>query len=204
MRNEIEMMRVLRVPPLGKLVIAVGEHRIETLAEVSDPKAKQRLLAAIGELIVVAGGYQELVNAGVAPPLNVPQPTAPREETETAVTTTAAIEEQRRFLAQLEAQRDAYRAGSRSASVPSPSSVASTPTSAAVQQAGIIAQIDAILQRYIMADPELASRTIYLAHNPAGGLRIHVDGRYYERPREIPDLKIQQIIKQALKEWEST
>ncbi len=201
MRNEIEMMRVLRVPPLGKLVIAVGENRIETLAEVSDPKAKQRLLAAIGELIVVAGGYQELVNAGVAPPLHVPQPAAPREETETADT---AIEEQRRFLAQLEAQRDAYRAGSRSAPVPSPSSVASTPTSAAVQQAGIIAQIDAILQRYVMADPELASRTIYLAHNPVGGLRIHVDGRYYERPREIPDLKIQQIIKQALKEWEST
>ncbi|MCB8968108.1 MAG: hypothetical protein R3E31_23810 [Chloroflexota bacterium] len=204
MRNEIEMMRVLRVPPMGKLVIEVGGNRIETLAEISNPKVKQRLLAAIGELIVVAGGYQELVNAGVAAPLAVSQQAAGGGE-ETAVS--SVTDEQRdRFLRQLEAQRDAMKGSSKSAPTltPSPSASLTAHAPEVTNQLSIVEQIDAMLQKYVAADPELASRSIHLKQNPAGGLRINVDGQYYERPREIDDPKIQIAIKQALKEWEST
>ena len=51
MRRELEVMRVLRVPPLGKLVVEVDNVRYENLAEITDEKAKRVLLAAIGELI---------------------------------------------------------------------------------------------------------------------------------------------------------
>ena len=65
MKNEIEMMRVLRVPPMGKLVVDANEERYATLADVTNPKVRQRLLAAIGELVDFCGGYKVLEDAGV-------------------------------------------------------------------------------------------------------------------------------------------
>ncbi|MCZ7666008.1 MAG: hypothetical protein M5U34_01560 [Chloroflexi bacterium] len=57
MRKEIEMMRILRVPPLAKLVVEANEERYESLSDVANPQVQQRLLAAIGELIAFSGGY---------------------------------------------------------------------------------------------------------------------------------------------------
>ena len=68
MRRELEVMRILRVPPLGKLVAEVNGERYQNLSEITDEKARRVLLAAIGELIDFAGSYQALVDAGVASP----------------------------------------------------------------------------------------------------------------------------------------
>ena len=67
----------------------------------------------------------------------------------------------------------------------------------------IVEQIDAILQRRIAENPDLNNRTIHLIGNPNGGIKIDVDGKLYNRPKEIGDQQIQLIIKKALKEWES-
>lgn len=204
MKNEIEMMRVLRVPPLGKLMIEVGGNRIENLSEISNPKVKQRLLTAIGELIVAAGGYQELVAAGVAAPLR-PEPAPGVAAEDTAVTESLEEERRNRFLSQLEAQRDAYKSPRMSSQAPTVSIAepSALPPEENAQQLSIVEQIDAILQKYVAANPELVSRSIHLTQNPTGGLRIQVDGAFYERPREIDDANVQKVIKQALKEWES-
>ena len=79
MQNEIEIMQILRVPPMGKLVVSFNNQRYESINQVPDAKVRQLMQAAIGELITFAGSYQKLVDAGVAPPLNTPQaaPTPP-------------------------------------------------------------------------------------------------------------------------------
>lgn len=204
MRQEIEIMRVLRVPPLGKLVVEVSGQRFQALAEVNHAKAEQRLLAAIGELITFAGGYQALVDAGVAPPVQQPAKPAPPPEDESPAESGQLTTQQARFLAELEAKRDALRR-----EPPPPQLSAVTSPSPAVLparpggKATMADQIDAILQRHLAADPEMAARTIRLRENPAGGLRIEIDGHFYDRPREIPELAIQRLIKKALKEWEA-
>lgn len=94
--------------------------------------------------------------------------------------------------------------------LPHPAVEALAPASPAPEQApsprelSIVEQIDAILQKYIAADPRLARRSIHLEHAPNGGLRITVDNNYYQRPAEIEEKEVQLVIKMALKEWESS
>jgi hypothetical protein len=66
----------------------------------------------------------------------------------------------------------------------------------------VVEQIDAILQRYLVANPDLARHNIHLRQDGSGGLRIIVDGQSYQSPREIEDHEIQAVIKRALQEWE--
>lgn len=202
MRRELEVMRVLRVPPLGKLVIEIGSQRYETLSEISDEKAKRVILAAIGELINFAGDYQALVDAGVASP--VVGAASPSEEPATPLE-----QRQAEFLARLEAERDAAQ----NAPPPKPkfavlSGVQSRPETPAPAQPvkrelSVAEQIDEILQKHIAADPEMAERSIRLVQDPAGGIQIEVDGKQYEKPGDISESQIQLLIKRAVKEWDA-
>ncbi len=204
MQNEIEIMKILRVPPMGKLVVSYNDQRYESISEISNAKVRQLMQAAIGELITFAGGYQNLVDSGVAPPLtptanNVAAPT----DAETQATDTS---EAARFLNRLEQERDALKS---TKPKPSPSLLnnlrrPTTTEAGANKMLSLVEQVDAILQRYLLTDPDLADRDIHLVQDVKGGLVIEVDGKRYDRPREIDNPRIQVMIKRALKEWETT
>lgn len=203
MDNEIEVMRVVRVPPMGKLVVEVNGHRFERLADIPNAPLRQRLMAAIGELISFADGYQALVDAGLAPPL-APAPSRAQAVEEQVPPELAA--RRAAFISSMERQRDAMAAQADLA--PEPSHVLSaaakdeplTPT----DPSSIVGQIDNILQKHIRAEPKLEGRSIHLEQAPAGGLRIKVDNQVYQRPAEIKEKEIQLVIKMALKEWEAS
>ena len=202
MDNEIEVMRVLRLPPMGKLVVEVSGHRFERLADIPNASVKQRLMAAIGELIVFTDGYNSLVDAGVAPPLKV-EMSRRQGDQEPA---TAEIEAQRAaFLASLERERDALVTQANMAPDPQHviSAAARDETPQIERPKSIVEQIDAVLQKHIQAEPTLEGRSIHLEQAPAGGLRINVDGQIYQRPAEIKEKNVQLVIKMALKEWEA-
>jgi hypothetical protein len=216
MRQELEVMRVLRVPPLGKLVVEVNGERYERIDELTDEHGKRRLLAAVGELISFAGNYDSLVDAGVAPPV-----AAQAATTETTGEEDSLDEQQARFISQLERQRDAMQNKSQDISaalvqeaaqaaveetetkpppVPQPAPPRPTPTPPR-QPDNVAAQIDTILQDLKAEDPDLASRAVHLRQNPAGGLHIEVDGRLYNQPGEIEDTAVQTLIRQAVQIW---
>lgn len=217
MRNEIEIMRILRLPPLGKLVVEINEQRYETAAEITDPKLRQRILAAIGELVVLAGGYQNLVDVGVAPVLKNDTPTPQAALAEAEEVSSEMARKQAEFLAQLEAQRDQLvgkppKGGFRLFNRPEPVTnseplVAFTPVGDVkpivepAKPQSIAEQIDAILQKHLAMDPKMSSRSVRLRQNATGGLRIEVDGKLYEKPTDIPDKDVQMMIKMAVKEW---
>lgn len=199
MDNEIEVMRVLRVPPMGKLVVEVSGHRYEGLDEVTNPALKQRLMAAVGELIVFSDGYKTLVDAGVAPPLMAESGSRMDEDSPEIAAKKQA------FLSTLERQRDALAAQANitpdtTRLVEAVAEDKPVPTGRAK---GIVGQIDAILQKYVRAEPKLEGRSIHLEQAPAGGLRIKVDDAVYQRPAEIEEKEVQLVIKMALKEWEA-
>lgn len=194
MANEIEIMHVLRVAPLGKLVVQVGENRYEQIADITDAKTRQLLQAAIGELISFAGGYQTLVDAGFAPPLGLPTPPPPEQQQEA-------------FLQQLEKERDKLRANAEQSGpppLPTDSSLEETPPAreAIDRSLPIVEQIDQILQNLVTAVPEMAGRSIHLEDHPDGGLQIRLDGKIYSHPNKLPEPAMQSLIKQALREWE--
>lgn len=220
MRNEIEIMRILRLPPLGKLVVEINEQRYENIKEISDGKLKQRVLAAIGELITFADGYQSLVDVGLAPELTPPAPSTPTNEDEAGPVSPELSRQQEAFLAQLEAQRNELsnqptRGGFRLFNRPEPITNAEPlvtftetgdvkPTVEPAKPLTVAEQIDAILQRNLRADPGMTGRSIHLRQAAAGGLHIEVDGRQYEKPADIPDKDVQLLIKAAVKEWNAS
>lgn len=243
MRDEIEVMQVVRVPPMGKLVIEAGGKRFENLNGIQSEKVKQRVLAAIGELVSFAGGYRALEYAGLAPPLEPPQGRAAREAAEEPLTPA-----QEAFLASLEGQ---LKGTAESAPEPTAAQLgpelpplAETPeTPAEIQKpdprteraqlaetgaesgaeveaqpqtgatgeeasneqtsVNLVAEIDEILQKYVVATPGLAGRSIHLQQMPAGELEILVDGKSHRHPKEIEEKAVRLAIKKALKEWES-
>ncbi len=194
MKNEVEVMHVLRVPPIGKLVVEFKGNRYQNISDVSEENVSRLLLTAVGELVSFAGGYENLVKEGLAPPL---APAGGTSEDE------SLSEKQARFLAQLETTRDATKIEKKappSVAMPGISRVSNQPSTALSP----VEQIDEILQRYIAADPELSHRSIHLVQHPAGGLQIDIDSQSYQRPSEIEDQRVQILIKKAIKEWEAT
>jgi hypothetical protein len=220
MKKEIEMMRVLRVPPMGKLVIEANEERYANLSEVTNPQIRQRMLAAIGELVDFCGGYSVLEDAGLVPQLT---PIAPpqKEEPETP-TSTGQLRLQEEFLSTLEQQVEAEK--NKPAKKGRTGSMFSANTSyqdaqplVEISESGdvkpvpispktlsIAEQIDLILQKHIAANPEMSNRGIRLEQNPTGGLQILADGNQYEKPADIEDNAVQELIKAAVKEWNTT
>ena len=198
MRRELEVMRVWRVPPLGKLEVEVDGQRYQNLSEITDEKTRRVLLAAIGEMINFAGNYQVLVDAGVAPALSQVKVDPPLEQ------------QQAEFLARLEQERDVLKG------TPPPKpplavlgGVKLSEEALAAQMAArkrplsVAEQIDEILQKHVAAVPELAERSVHLTQNPAGGILIEVDGKNFGKPADIPEPVIQELIKRAVKEWDA-
>lgn len=221
MRNEIEIMRVMRIPPLGKLVVEINEERYENIAEITDSKLRQRVLAAIGELVTFVGGYQNLVDVGLAPSLTKPPaPAAPPPDPDVEPVSPELARQQEAFLAQLEAQRNELsnqpsRGGFRLFNRQEPVTNAQPlvtftetgdvkPVVEPAKPQTIAEQIDTILQEHLATDPKMSGRSIHLRQASAGGLRIEVDGKNYEKPTDIPDKDVQLVIKIAIKEWNAS
>lgn len=196
MRRDLEVMRVLRVPPLGKLVVEVNGRRYENLAEINDDKVRRVLLAAIGELIDFAGRFDALVEAGVASPQGATGELPSLEQ------------QQEEFLARLEAEREAVlQAQSTKSSYRAPSREPLDPSGLSEpvpikQDLSVAEQIDLILQKHLAADAELGKRSIRLVEESVGGIKIEVDGRVYQKPSDIPEPAVQELIKRAVKEWD--
>ncbi|MCB0011889.1 MAG: hypothetical protein KDE09_07505 [Anaerolineales bacterium] len=201
MDNLLEIMRIMRKPPMGKLIVKIGDSQTTTLDEVRDPKARQRVLAAIGELVSYAGGYAVLEDAGLAPPSQV---RSNRRETGGEGELTP---EQAQFLESLKEQPapEPPSTSTRLATILNrldnqpehQEQVPEEPRSTAEQ-------INVILQDLLLQDDQLRDRRIRLASAVGGGLQIIVDDEVYQRPGQIPDRAVQEIIKTALRKWEST
>lgn len=196
MEKEIEVMRITRVPPMGKLVVWVGDQSYDKLSDVPNQALRQRLMAAIGELIVFADGYETLVDAGLAPPPSVTPAASPHQPI------AKSIEERKAaFMASIEKQQLETRsqAGDQlAATVPAmPESDPNSPVAV-----DLAAQINAILERKVADNPLLHGRTIQLRQDPLKGITIFVDGQYYGSPDEIDDPLVRKTIRDAAREWE--
>jgi hypothetical protein len=68
----------------------------------------------------------------------------------------------------------------------------------------ILDQIEKILQRNLMAYPELAPRKIHVGVAADGSLLVEVDRHEYHHADEVPDEQVRNLIKEAIREWEHT
>ena len=188
MDNEIVVMSVSRVPPMGRLVVSAVGGQYESMDEVADEAVRRMINAAIAELVVFAGGYEQLVQSGLAPPV------AGGIGPSASATPPTLEERQAAFEEAIEMQKVEMLAG---ASTPVAMTEVEEPLS-------IPDQINPIIQRHLAADPQLAGHVVKLDQDIKGNLTVVVDGRIYERPDMIEDLAIRKAIRAALSEWDRT
>ncbi|HET6445932.1 MAG TPA: hypothetical protein VFI27_15290 [candidate division Zixibacteria bacterium] len=196
---DIEVLRVIRKPPMGKLAIEVNSVQFERLSDIPTATIRQRILAAVGDMIVFVDGYDTLVQAGMAPPLS-------GSADDGANYASSVTERQEAFKTQVARQQ--YEAQLAASQVqPAPKKVESKAKSNAadsiVEELSIVEQIDVIFQKYLAQDASLQGRIARLESIPEGGLRIRVDSIYYSQPKEIEDKRIRRALTLALREWES-
>jgi hypothetical protein len=195
MDNEIEVMRIYRVPPMGKLVVVAGERRYHKLEEIEEPAVRQRVKAAVAELIVFTDGYEALVKEGLAPPLAGANDALPESMNERQAAFLASLQRETKTTQQPGGPEPVSpnvpgRRGSKARRGREPAPI------------NVVEQLDILLQKHLAASPKLAHRNIRLEEDPAGGMRIQVDGTFYARPTEIEDVQIRTAIRNALKEWD--
>jgi hypothetical protein len=193
--SDIEVLRVIRKPPLGKLIVEINSVQYENLADIPSASARQRILAAVGDLIVFVDGYNILVQAGLAPPVSSADPTGqafPPSVTEREATFKTELARQR-YEASL-----AERAIAEPVKVEQEVELDDGPD----VEINLVERIDVLFQKYLAADPSLQGRSAGLENVPGGGLRIRVENKYYSQPKEIEDPKVRRALMQALQEWE--
>lgn len=200
MQNEIEVMRVIRTPPMGSLVVQAGGKRLKQLSSAGDEKLRRRILAAIGELIDFAGGYDALVREGVAPAL----PTGIQQSPSTTEAGDDLTKQQAAFLNQLERELKANSVVDTQDLIGAPSEHPVGQEATTESGMNLVAEIDHILQRHVAADEQLAGRHIHLRQAPGEMLQIVVDGHVYEHPNEVEDASVRRVLRQALRDWESS
>jgi hypothetical protein len=63
-------------------------------------------------------------------------------------------------------------------------------------------QIEAYLQYRLALTPPFLGRSIHVREAPGGGVRIEVDGRFYEAVSDIEDTNVRDFVRTAIQEWE--
>ena len=191
MEKPIEIMRIVRRPPLGQLVVENNGRQYEKIDEINNQQLSQMVLAAVGDLVAFVGGYKVLVDAGFAPELVTVADDEPSLEKQQAA-----------FLAQLQ-QRNPTNAAQDGAA--SPSLFRRRKTTAVADEVSaldIAGALDDLFQKHLTRMPELSSEHVRVETNLRGGTRINVNGRYYDEPAAIPNPMIRLAYKMAVREWE--
>lgn len=195
---DFEVFRVIRKPPLGKLVVEVNSTQYEKLSDIPSGSLKQRILAAVGDLVVFVDGYETLVRAGTAPPLSGTD--------QTGVPYASSVQDrQAAFRSELARQRSEAQLKSQAQQLSRKQDLTAggEPATGLASDLSMVDQIDIILQRYLAEDPTLKGRVAHVESAPEGGLRIRVDSHYYSQPKEIEDTRVRRALNLALREWET-
>jgi hypothetical protein len=71
-----------------------------------------------------------------------------------------------------------------------------------VSELDIAGAIEAYLQHKLRHTPDYAERSIHVYPSPDGGVRIEVDGQFYEGVSDIGDDGVREFMQQTIQEWQ--
>ena len=63
--------------------------------------------------------------------------------------------------------------------------------------------IEDLLQYRLMAHPEYVHRSIHIRPTIDGGLRIEIDGSFYEGIGDLTDEEVRTFLQEIVREWEA-
>lgn len=77
------------------------------------------------------------------------------------------------------------------------------PSNEPIPEIDVGGSVEAYLQYKVSQSPEFAGRSIHIRSNPQGGIKIEVDGVYYDSVAEVEDVVAQAFLRASIEEWQS-
>jgi len=196
-QRPLEVFRVVRMGPMGKLLVEIGGQRYSNIVDIQDGAVGRRVLLAfqeLGEFVGPHGAWklpamhhQAEHPAGGGPELTV---------------------EQQEFLARLEAAPPdgvIEDRGARVVEFLQQKSSPAAPESGAASEPEVktfVDELEELLQVRMTDRPEMSGRSVHFRSTPTGELRIEVDDRDYEAIEDIPDSEIVAELRATISDWE--
>jgi hypothetical protein len=222
-----ELLRLLRDPQSGDLIVEVAGRHYSKLTDVDDKEVGQYILELVAHLLVFTNGviatevgvksvYLPKRLSKVPIPLTKPTPvsqlpdpathesTSPSEpeptSSEPELVPKPPPEAEAAFLASLQArppQPEPQQGGGGMYGRPKPTSEAG-----AMPGFNLADEINKIVQTRLMISPLSSTNDVEIVSDPSGGIQIIVDGVGYSSPDDIPDPEVKKLIKESIKQWE--
>lgn len=189
-REAAEVMRAWRDLSDGSLIIQMGNQRYRTLAEIQGAGLTHRLEALVRELNALIGGApaQPANRMPIAnnPGTMIPPAPIPSGGTNSRVGLLQVVEPERKPGLIKSMARGLRNEDSKG---PQPKSVADV--------------VEDFLQFKLSSTPEFATRHIHIRPTPDHGLRIEVDGHFYEAIPDVVDPDVREFLLNMMREWEA-
>jgi hypothetical protein len=183
--DAVEVMRVWRDLSDGSLIIEMGNQRYRTVAEIQNQDLTRRFVAVVRELWA-------LVN-------NAPTRATGQQP---AIGDPSAGTSRMTRLGLLNAEPDAPAS---KPNVLKQMARTAMGQSAPKQEepAGIANAVEDYLQFKLSSTPEFASRSIHIRTSHDHGVRIEVDGHYYDAIGDVIDPDVREFLFAMMREWEA-
>ena len=202
--DAVEVMRVWRDLSDGSLIIQMGDQRYRSVSEIANTELMRRFSAVVREL-------WNMVNNGGNPGLpGRAQNALPAPETMGTVPPpegSAGGLKARIGLLTQQAETD-------EASKPRPAGFFKQVTRTALGQSpapakpeprrdGIADAVEQFLQFKLSHTPQFQMRSIHVRSAIDGGVRIEVDGHYYDGVGDVIDADVREFLLATLREWDA-
>lgn len=194
--DAVELLRVWRDLSDGALILEVGGRRFRTLAELGGTELERRFLTVVRDLSAMV--------ETTGRPAAAPQPAAPKTPPSPADDPGEPGAHKRPPTEEIDMASlsmgpgSMFRQMTRVAMGQAPEPTESQPILSLAEQ------IETRLQDRLDALPEFEGRKIHVRPALDGGVRIEVDGTFYDGVSEIEDDDVRDLIADVVREWSDT
>lgn len=214
-QEPVELLRLLRDPQTGQLIVEVGGEQYTKLADITDKKVGQFVLKLAAHFLVFTNGvivtHAGMKNLGMPKVDAVPEPVIdfvppvqPKADSPPPLVPKPPPEAEAAFLASLQAMPSEPSQPQKTGSF---FSFGKSSTSSAGQPSvglglNLAEEINEIVQNRLRYSPLNESNKVDIQTEPGGGIRIVVNGQIYANADDVQDTEIRDLIKASIKEWE--
>jgi hypothetical protein len=192
----VELLRLLRDPASGQLVVEIGGQRIVTNAGMKSVY-KPRVQEAPLPIENSASPPSDLPAESVA---DTPQESEPNR-TEPPLVPEPPPEAQAAFLSSLDlVSKEPEPTSGKGGLFRRPPKPA--PSETTIPALNLAEEINNIVQARLRYSPLAEGNRIEVMEDHSGGIRIRVNDAYFKTPEEIPDPEVKELIQASIKEWE--
>lgn len=178
--DSVELLRVWRDVSDGRLIVEIGGRRFTSLSDLRSADLERRFLSVLRDLNAIAQPSQPAAKPQ-SPPLQQQPPRKDKDAPEVPSMSPGSM----------------FRQMGRVAMGHGPEPVEEKPT------LSIAEQIEELLQEHLAGIAAYRSRSIHVKPSMHGGVRIEVDGKFYEGIGEVTETDVRDLLQGVVREWES-